>query len=122
MEKWPSRKIIQGKIMKKISFHSSIPQINFIKLFTRKRGKNKKTKCNTWITEHLRVTNFKNLLTYQKLIEKCQTRCRVFSQARNEVGVSSFLTRNEILNAFPLHLVNSWEQARSQTDGKYCLW
>ncbi len=44
-----------------------------------------------------------------------------FSQAGNELGASSFLTRNEFLNCFPLYLVPSWERARSQTDYKYVL-
>jgi hypothetical protein len=41
---------------------------------------------------------------------------RIFSQAGNELGTSSFLARNELLNDFPLQLVPSWERAHSQTD------
>ncbi len=39
-----------------------------------------------------------------------------FSQAGNELEASSFLAGNKFLNDFPLHLMPSWERARSQTD------
>jgi hypothetical protein len=45
-----------------------------------------------------------------------ETRGRIFSQAGNKLGASSFLARNELLNAFPLYLVPSWERACSQID------
>jgi hypothetical protein len=44
------------------------------------------------------------------------SRGRIFSQAGNELGASSFLAGNEFLNDFPLHIVPSWERARSRTD------
>jgi hypothetical protein len=37
----------------------------------------------------------------------------IFSQARNELGVSLFLPGNEFLNYFPVHLVPSWERAKN---------
>ncbi len=51
------------------------------------------------------------LRNYTKL-----TRGRIFSRAENELGARLFLNGNEFLNDFSLHLVSSWEQARSQTD------
>ncbi len=39
------------------------------------------------------------------------SRGSIFRQVGNELGVISFLTENEYLNDFPLHLVPSWEQA-----------
>jgi hypothetical protein len=41
---------------------------------------------------------------------------RIFSQPGNELGVSSFLAKNKLLNAFLLYLVPSCEQACSQID------
>jgi hypothetical protein len=43
------------------------------------------------------------------------TRSFTFSQAGNELEVSSLLARNELLNAFPIHHVSNCERARSQT-------
>ncbi len=44
------------------------------------------------------------------------SRGRIFSQAGNKLGESSFLAGNEFLNDFPLHLVPCWERASSRTD------
>ncbi len=38
----------------------------------------------------------------------------IFSQARNELGASSFLARDKFLYDFPLYLMPSWKQVRSQ--------
>jgi hypothetical protein len=57
-----------------------------------------------------------NLKLQQQESLYSQTWGRIFSQAGNELGVSSFLARNELFNAFPLYLVPSCERACSQID------
>ncbi len=54
-------------------------------------------------------------LRYKRSSKKATKRHRrpYFSQAGNELGMSSFLTKNEFLNDCSFHLVPSWEWARS---------
>ncbi len=41
---------------------------------------------------------------------------RIFSQAGNELGASSFLAMHILLNVVPIYLVPSWERACSKND------